>query len=129
MRRQLAVILSDLTLERASQRKNAAFLLVYLFRAFSGVTLPEEKRYAIGKHHLCTREHTVANDAGWPEEIGELRLEAKHTIDMARFVDLDKNRQPLISRSPITFFPMVTALMKAMSFCVMRASARSGHAG
>ena len=47
LRRQLAVILSDLTLERASQRKNAAFLLVYLFRAFSGVTLPEQKRYAI----------------------------------------------------------------------------------
>ena len=79
----------------------------------------KEVRYR-GKHHLCTREHTVANDAGWPEEIGELRLEAKHTIDMARFVDLDEESTAAISRSPITFFPMVTALMKAMSFCVTR---------
>jgi hypothetical protein len=38
MRRQLAVILSDLTLEKTSQRKNAAFLLVYLFWAVLGVT-------------------------------------------------------------------------------------------
>ena len=39
LRHQLAVFLSDLTLESASQRKNAASLPVYLFWAFSGVTL------------------------------------------------------------------------------------------
>lgn len=42
LRRQLPVILSDLTLKRASQRKNAAFLLVYLFWAVLGVTLANE---------------------------------------------------------------------------------------
>ena len=42
LRRQLAVILSDLTLERASQRKNTAFLMVYLFWAVLGVTPANE---------------------------------------------------------------------------------------
>ena len=43
LRHQLAVFLSDLTPESASQRKNPAFLLVYLYRVFSGVTLAEER--------------------------------------------------------------------------------------
>ena len=41
LRHQLAVFLSDLTPESASQRKNAASLPVYPFWAFSGVTLAE----------------------------------------------------------------------------------------
>ena len=43
MRHQLAAFLSDPALERASQRKNAAFLLVYLFWAVLGVTLADEQ--------------------------------------------------------------------------------------
>jgi hypothetical protein len=42
----MAVVLSDLTPERASQRRNAAFLLVYLFWAFSGVTLARKRMVA-----------------------------------------------------------------------------------
>ena len=40
-----------------------------------------------------------------PKEIDALKLEAKHTIDMARFVDLDQI-DSRISRSPITFCRM-----------------------
>jgi hypothetical protein len=39
----MAVFLSDLTPESASQLKNAAFLPIYLFWAFSGVTPVEEQ--------------------------------------------------------------------------------------
>jgi hypothetical protein len=46
LRHQVAVILSELTVERASQRKNAAVLLVYLFWAFSGVTLARKRMVA-----------------------------------------------------------------------------------
>jgi hypothetical protein len=41
LRHQLAGLLFDLTPESAFQRKNAASLPVYLFWAFSGVTLAE----------------------------------------------------------------------------------------
>ena len=43
LRHQLAVFLSDLTPESASHLKNAAFLLVYLYRPFSGVTLARKQ--------------------------------------------------------------------------------------
>jgi hypothetical protein len=46
LRHQVVVVLSDLTVERASQRENAAFLLVYLYWAFSGVTLPSKQMVA-----------------------------------------------------------------------------------
>jgi len=61
--------------------------------------------YAKGSHVLID-----------PKEIDELKLEAKHTIDMVRFV----TRARLIAaigRSPITSFPMVTRLMRAMPSC------------
>jgi hypothetical protein len=41
LRDQLAVLHSDVTTERAFQRKKAASLPVYLYWAFSGVTLAE----------------------------------------------------------------------------------------
>ena len=41
-RHQLAVLLSDVTTERAFQRRKAAFFPVYLYWAFSGVTLAAE---------------------------------------------------------------------------------------
>ena len=61
--------------------------------------------YAKGSHVLID-----------PKEIDELKLEAKHTIDMVRFV----TRARLIAAigtSPITSFPMVTRLMRAMPSC------------
>ena len=46
LRHQLAVFLSDLAQESASQRKNAASIPVHLFWAFSEVTLAEEQMVA-----------------------------------------------------------------------------------
>jgi hypothetical protein len=46
LRHQLAALLFDLTPESAFQRKDAAFLPVYLFWAFSGVTLAEVQMVA-----------------------------------------------------------------------------------
>jgi hypothetical protein len=39
----MAVFLSDVTTERAFQRRSAAFLPVYLYWAFSGVTLARKQ--------------------------------------------------------------------------------------
>ena len=46
LRDQLAVLHSDVTTERALQRKKAASLPVYLYWAFSGVTLAEVQMVA-----------------------------------------------------------------------------------
>jgi hypothetical protein len=46
-----------------------------------------------------------------PEELNELKLEAKHTIDMARFATA------AILRSPIIFCPMETTPTRVMSSC------------
>jgi hypothetical protein len=43
LRHQLVVFLSDLMPESASERKNAASFLVYLYWAFLGVTLAKEQ--------------------------------------------------------------------------------------
>ena len=69
--------------------------------------VPEEeiiKGYEHAKGH-----HVLIN----PEEIDALKLEAKHTIDMARFVDETKSTAAF-SRSPITFFPMGMKRRKAI---------------
>ena len=50
LRHQLAVVLSDLTLESASQGKNAAHFPVYLFWAFSGVTLAHGQMVGLPSH-------------------------------------------------------------------------------
>jgi hypothetical protein len=39
----MAVVVSELTLERELRRTNAAFLLVYLYRPFPGVTLADRQ--------------------------------------------------------------------------------------
>jgi DNA end-binding protein Ku len=75
--------------------------------------VPEEE---IIKGYEHTKGHHVLIK---PEEIDELKLEAKHTIDMARFVDRDEI-DSRISRSPITFCRMVMTRTKAMSSSAMR---------
>jgi hypothetical protein len=42
----MGVFLSDVTTERAFQRRSAVFRAVYLYWAFSGVTLAEEQMVA-----------------------------------------------------------------------------------
>ena len=75
--------------------------------------VPEEE---IIKGYEHARGHHVLID---PREIDALKLEAKHTIDMTRFVNLDQIDSRYL-RSPITFFPMVTARTRDMSSCAMR---------
>ena len=61
LRHQLAVIPSDLKLERASQRRNAAFLLVYLFWAVLGVTLINELMVRDRLASRCTAEFELSD--------------------------------------------------------------------
>ena len=48
-----------------------------------------------------------------PEEIDELKLEAKHTIDMARFVDLVEIDSRYFEK-PYYLLPTATVLTRAM---------------
>jgi DNA end-binding protein Ku len=61
--------------------------------------------YAKGQHVLID-----------PKEIDDLKLEAKHTIDMVRFVD-EGEIDSRYWEKPSTSFPMVTRLMRAMPSC------------
>ena len=61
--------------------------------------------YAKGSHVLID-----------PKEIDDLKLEAKHTIDMVRFVDEDEI-DTRYWKSPITSFQMVTRPTRAMPSC------------
>src|SRR6476659_6896782 len=75
--------------------------------------VPEEE---IIKGFEHTKGHHVLIE---PKELDELKLEAKHTIDMARFVDRTRSTAAT-SRSPTTFCRMVTQRMRAMSSSAMR---------
>ena len=85
LRHQLAAILSDLTPESASQRKNAASLPGYLFGAFSGVTLGKQqmvpRSIVLGPNFefatetpeelYYDKERLLANGDRWEREIAK----------------------------------------------------------
>jgi DNA end-binding protein Ku len=68
--------------------------------------VPEEE---IIKGYEHTKGHHVLIE---PKDIDSLKLEARHTIDMTRFVDLDRI-DSRFSRNPTICFLMVTKQMKA----------------
>ena len=74
--------------------------------------VPEEeiiKGYEHAKGH-----HVLIN----PEEIDELKLEAKHTIDMAS-LSISTKSTAAISRSPTTFLPDGDEADEGYTFCAM----------
>ena len=69
LRHLMAVIFSELTLERELRRKNAAFLPVYLYRPFPGVTLADRQD---GLHHRSCIPRRVQRSL-CPEQVTQCR--------------------------------------------------------
>ena len=75
--------------------------------------VPEEE---IIKGYEHTKGHHVLIE---PQELDALKLEAKHTIDMATFVDRDEIDSRYFEK-PYTYFLMAMRLTKVIRCCVTR---------